>query len=696
MRIAIRQPIAAQTDAQPRSWLVGWRGWLLSGLGLVAWIVLLTGVVYQFRAGFTVSIGDYYDTPYLRSGFSDRETSADGRYTFRWTTGPAQISAPRMGRGAWTLGLLALAAHPDSSPVNATLHFANGYQFQIPDSGELRAVHVFVPPAALSSGDLTIDITANTYSEPTASARQLGLALFSLQLSQVGSHSLLAPLGTLIYLVLIVLALALTLWATGLRGTLAVALAAALGLGLTLPLAQVRLPYAFWLPSLALLGWISLLLVVALRWLMPRLFGLGGVTIDDTALTALLLLFVVGFWIKAGGQLYPYMIAIDIHWHMERVRWILDGRLAEIYKPGAFNESVMPANEWGENRPTIPYSPFFHIFSTAFAIFPWQLETSAKVFSAFIDTSRVFIVFYLVRAMGLSRRAGLLAAVLIAIFPVTFLLHSWGNVPTTLGIWWTLIASTVIIGGWGRLNRRPAFMLLTAVLLITFLIYTVMAVYMGMLLVVWLVAVALRHKAERAQVKAAAWATALAFALSMAVYYWQYVSDIIKKTLPYFSTTLTQGQESVGATPFEESYGTYLANYIPRLWGYGLLIPLLLLPLALWLIRRNPPELAAEPRTKTAIGWLWMAAMLLIALLFVPIARSVPMVDKHIFFLIPVLAIGAGVVIDYGLRWLQQHTGAQRRYRAIAGMALTVYVGLTLLDSVQLWVDRIERIKQVW
>ncbi len=753
-----------------------WRIWGVSAIGLVAWVFLLSVIIYQRAAQIDVSIGDYYDTPYLSGAFSDRETSADGLHTFRWTTGAATIAIPNGARGSWVANLNILTSHPDSSPVQAVIRLDDEATVALPDVAERRIIHLLVPDSATSSGNLRMELTSNVYQEPTASARTLGVALFGFAAKTTLGRPLFPPPLGLLLLTLAVVFIAITLYLTGLPEMWSVGVAASVGAGLALPLMFNRMPTVFWLPGLVTLSALSLLFILILRKLIPWLFAKGGIPLDSQALTILLLIFTVGFWIKAGGQLYPYMIAIDVHWHMERVRWILNGRLAEIYRPGAFNESVMPVSEWGENRPTIPYSPFFHIFATSFNIFPWALETTAKVFSAFIDTSRTFIIYGLVGMLGLKRRTGLLAAGLYAVFPATFLLHSWGNVPTTFGMWWTLITSIFIIGAWGKLRTGKMFGILTLLLLITFLIYTVMAVYLGMVLIVWLILLAWRYREQRPQVWAVVSATTVASSLALAIYYGQYIPEIVQKTLPYFGQTLTQGQESVGATPFEETYGDYLVAYIPRLWHYGLLIPVLLAPIGIWLIRRQRPD--ATPRAKVntvqirepsqflpsprrfvpplsptvgegeiaylngigaKVAFGWMLSILAVSLIFVPIARSVPMVDKNVFFAMPVLAILCGAILERALeqpRWMLLLLGAwyvalllerlfdptpltaqllwlwlalplvtglsawlwQTRWRRPRWTVIPVAVGYIalLIAALDLWVYRIEIVKQLW
>src|SRR4029079_9918605 len=139
------------------------------------------------------------------------------------------------------------------------------------------------------------------------------------------------------------------------------------------------------------------------------------------------------------------------------------------------NELTMPVSQWGTTKPVIPYSPWFHIFIGSFSLLPIPIVLAGHMFSALVDTSRVFLLALLARKSRFSEREALFATLLLAVTPATFLLHSWGNIPTTFGIWWTLVSTVFIVVGYRRLDRPWPFVILTLLLTITLLIYTVMA-----------------------------------------------------------------------------------------------------------------------------------------------------------------------------------------------------------------------------
>ena len=200
-------------------------------------------------------------------------------------------------------------------------------------------------------------------------------------------------------------------------------------------------------------------------------------------LRALLLVFFAGYWIKAGGMLYPYFVGIDMRKQLSWAQQIWNGQFWLYYgTDNPMNAETMPVSQWGTNKPVIPYSPWFHIFLGSFAYLPLPTLLAAHMFSALVDTSRVFLLALLARKSRFSERETLFGALLLAVTPVTFLLHSWGNLPTTFGIWWTLVSTVFIVVAYRRLDRPWPFVTLTLLLTITLLMYTVVAAFMGVFL----------------------------------------------------------------------------------------------------------------------------------------------------------------------------------------------------------------------
>ncbi len=613
--------------------------------------------------------------------------------TYRWSSGESSIVLPNLGRGAWTLDLAVVTAHPNGQPVNAEVLVNDTLLVRLPDSPAPRRVRLLAPARLVRDGTLEVTLRSNTYADP----RPLGVLVSEVTVAPAGNAGLataVPPFGGLGLALVTVLGAFASLRLIVGRGwpedkrRMPPYLWVALGVGLAAlagawALMAHRFPSSFMLPRLAWLALWSVALALALRPLTGWLFRVAGFPLrsgDAVAALAgqrylsLLLLFVMlSYWLKAIGALHPFFVAIDVNWHMTRAQWILDGRLPLLYGTSSpLNETTMPTAEWGENRPVIPYSPWFHMFATVFAFTPMTMDMAANMFSILIDSTRIILIAMIALKAGLTRRGSLIAGATYAVLPVAFLLHSWGNIPTTFGLWLTLVCNTIIFVWWERLHERRVMVTLSVLLLLTFLMYTVTGVFMGVFLagltlLVWLNG--LRGgawAALRSQLKPLWVAAGVALALAVVIYYGQYIPLIVAQTLPYMKTVFTQGPESVGVV--RPPFGQYIWSYVPhldyRIWPgdylyYGIAIPMLFTIPGFFALRREP------------LPWLIFAAWLSVATLFMFAGYRISMVDKQLFYMLPVMCVCWALYADrIWQRW------AWGRWAVIAVLLYTLYAAL--------------------
>lgn len=621
--------------------------------------------------------------------------------TYRWSTDESTIQLPNLGRGAWTVSMNIVTSHPNGQPLNAQVFANDTLIATLPERNDSRRVHLLVPPDLVRDGSLDLTLRSNTFVDP----RPLGIFISELTVVPAGNPAFataIPPLGGLgLALVAVVgfyASLALILGGTpaarssrwpnpGMWAAFGVAAAIILG---AWALTAYRFPSSFMLPRLAWLAVCSVVLVLLTRPFTAWLFRVAGVPLDETPgaprpagsifLNLLLLFVFVSFWLKAIGIIYPYFVAIDVHWHMTRAQWILDGQLPKLYGTNSpLNESTMPTAEWGANRPVIPYSPWFHMFATIFAFMPVSMSMAANLFSILIDSSRIILIALIARKAGLSARVALIAALTYAVLPVAYMLHSWGNVPTAFGLWQTLLANTLIFVFWERLHERKIMALISFVLLLTLLMYTVTGVFMGVFLVtltilVWLNGMRGGEWAALRRSLGALWiAAGVAIGLSLLIYYGQYIPPIIERTVPYLGTVFTKGPESVGVE--RPPFGQYLWGFVPhldyRIWPgdylyYGIGIPMLFTVPGFIALRRRP------------MVWLIFAAWFVVAVLFMFAGYRISMVDKQLFYLLPVMCVCWAVYAER--YWM----------RGVAGRVFvtSVFV-LSLVSAIALWLQRI-------
>ncbi|NJM07749.1 hypothetical protein HC891_18505 [Candidatus Gracilibacteria bacterium] len=544
--------------------------------------------------------------------------------TYRWSRDDSAIVLPSLGRGAWNVSLGVVTAHPDGTALNAQL-FANGRLLAtLPDTAASRRIHLLVPAETTGGGDLELAIRSQTFNDP----RPLGVFVSEAVVTPAGSSlvgTALPPLNVLGTSLVLVLGLYTCLALLGFNqrarrwpfswALLATILTLMLG---AWALAQYRFPSGFMLPRLAWLSLWSVLLLLALRPFTAWLLRVAKVPQPPAFVNLLLLCFFVSYWLKALGMLYPYFVAIDVHWHMTRAAWIWDGTLPTLYGTSSpLNESTMPTAEWGENRPVIPYSPYYHMFAAFFAFSPLGMDMTANMVSLLFDSTRIILIALLTLKAGLNARTALFAAATFAVLPVAFLLHSWGNVPTTMGLWLTMVATTFIVAFWERLHERWAIGLLSFGLCFTFLIYTVTGVFMGVYLLLFTLLVWLNARRGgtwrelQAGLKPLWLATGSAIAAALLLFYGQYIWPIIEQTVPYMGTVFTQGPQSVGVE--RPPFGQYMAAYIPHLdyhiWPgdylyYGIAIPMLFTIPGYFALRDRP------------LIWITFSTWLTVAVLF--------------------------------------------------------------------------------
>lgn len=630
--------------------------------------------VAPLDAGTVIRILSIPDDKAVPPPLSLKDVSVTAITAYRWSTANSSIALPGVSGGWWQLSTTMMPNHPDNKPYNARFLIGSYDLGAIPTGeGEFRRYHYLIPPMAQSMGDLTVRVESDTWGNNAADARSLGVAVA--QLSVTPAASAYDVRGFPIRFVSIPVLVFLIMIAAIILGMPYQALGVVSAGGLALPLLLERVYLGMWYPHLLLLVFISCLTIPlwyrVFDWLAAK------TTLPREAQSVLIGLILMTIWIKGGGILYPIMRPIDISWHMDKVREIATTwDFAKFYQPGAFSESVMPITEWGEERPMIPYSPFFHFSSLLFLIFPWSLEVSATIFNTFLDASRIVLIAVIALHGGLSRRVAVFAALLYAVSPVTFLLHAWGNVPTTTGLWWMLISTVALLVAGRTLSTKRVFLTVLCISTAAMLSYTVAAVFHVLFVtilagVLWITP----NKNEAPTSKLVLAVTYGGLLLATVVYYGLYIPPIIERTIPYFLHIGTNSVESIGVVraPFDE----YLGNFFPALrydfvqnpyLYYGLYIPVLFAFPAYLMLWKN--------RTL----WIFATAWYIVALIFLLAGYKISMVDKQLFYIIPLLMISWAMIAD-GL-WKRGPNGR---------IIVSTTVLFTLWSALQLWIIRIDR-----
>ncbi len=602
-------------------------------LAIVA--LLAVTLAYQVGTGAEVRVGGGYDAPYVR-GFYEREANADNTARWRYASDRARVLLPGAGAQAATLVITA-DTRPDgvARPVQVVVNgIALGAFTPTPGLADYRFP---LRSEQYSYGDLTIDLL----SDPQLVAGKSGAPVpFGPRvagvrtIAEAGAGVVRPPLRPLAAWFVLAPTLYFLLRRLGLRASVAGGVAlAGVALG-AWAIVAARLDLALLAPRLAGLLVAAYALLVLTDLVVPRLLARGGVAIAPREWRLLQLIALTALLLKLGGVLHPQLFIIDQPAQNQFFEKILRGRFMELYQPTAGSISSLPG-QWGINA-QLPYPPFFFVLGLPFYRWPFGTDLSINIWSVVLDGTRPLLVFFLARRLGASPRAGLLAAFVMGLTASTFLLHSWGNYPTTASQWFALLFIVLLVARFRDLRRPAVLSGLTLLLAATMLLYTVTAAFIGVFLVALFVALAWRGDATgRQQLAPLGRMLGGASVLAFVAYYAQYAGPLLTETLPAFGSKLGGGEAlGVQAIPFP----TYAANYVERLGRYGVLLSLLLVPLGLRpLLRSAAPDRLAGP---ILAAWFTVFGLFFLA------GTKIDMVDKEVWFILPAVAICAGAACD--------------------------------------------------
>ncbi len=486
---------------------------------------------------------------------------------------------------------------------------------------------------------------------PNSAGRVVGVQVNALQLTPTGSGWTVPALGTLALALLVILALYLIVARTlgvaitddGRRRTVA-ALGTAIGALILVALFAFARPYiaAYCGPLLAvLLGALgALLLPRPLMWLGARC-GLAVTAAEATALCAVLALGIVA---KLGGLLYPDTIVIDLPWHIRWERTFLDGNFGALYFPSDLSSGP---KEWGIGV-LIPKSPLFYAMLAPFMYLPFAIGTMLKLCVGVMEIATVIFIFAILKRVGMGT-AGIVAAFLYTVTPLSYLALSYGNYPTIFAQFLTVIAFAILLFADDRLDRVGVFALFTFVLALSLLAYPVVALFNMCVLVVfgfwrWRQGADAREKRRALLIPVSA---VLAAVLSFLVYYIQYV----KVTLDSVRTLGTSTAEQRGYTEGGLLGAPWhiITVFAKNIQVGNLLVLLGIVILGVILSYRSLPS--GEGRQT----WQFLLLWLLIMPVFTLADAYVDLLLKPLFFTTVPVAIFGGIAVVW--LWKQGRLG---------------------------------------
>jgi len=684
-------------------------------------------LAYLFTPVMRIKLGGGYDRPYLNlaeGGFgyavrfdyddgqsllvgSESETNGNTnpspiqlqtgpeaiRENYRWTRTRPILLLPGPGELA-RLELRAAASpvYPAGQEVQILLNGQDLTTFALkPGLPKLYTFDLTKYP--YQSGNLAVEMRVKPLGLPDSSivAPTDGFKLYEVWLTpKPGS---LPPLGLSVSLLVVLLCFYFALAYPGLPRPWAFGATALLLVLATAMLIFWRLELTVYTGRLALLLVVTALALPLLDLTLPRLFQLWQLPLPRQVWSGLVALFLIGLLLRGGGVLYPQAVIIDAPAHLLEINRITQGQLWEQYTNR--NLSKVPG-QWN-SAAVIPYSTISYFLLAPFALLPLDPNISINLVNIFLDAVRVFILYALALALGAGIRAALVAAGLYLLIPCTWLMNSWGNWPTTLSFWLALLYLTLALVLYSKLSRWQVWLSLTVLLTLTMLVYSVTAVFMAIMLYSWAVGlfffVGRADKLNRQNAKAIFASTTVAGLAAVVLYYWQFLSDIAT-TLTSFDQSLSSGEGlGLGKRDFLPYLGLY-TDHLFNLYGVGALLGLALIMYG-WisfapvstLDHLSTGSSATDPSpTQLRSGrnlWL-MGIWLVIFVVFGLLQWKVDMVDKQVWFTVPLISVLASLLLLFIWQKLKQPVlfyGGR--------LAIVALTGWLTYSTVSLWIYRI-------
>jgi hypothetical protein len=692
----------------------------LLALAIIA-LVAIT-MAYQFRPTMYLNFGGGYDAPYL-DGWGDEvrpaQTQANDdeqtdskaapldptvgqrkflpepiNKSYRWTKSRSIVLLP--GAGAYPSQITLKAGGSPFYPGGQTLQILlNGKPFQqielkpgVPQdyrfnfgaewyqggnlAVELRLTNLGAPArpfqdaiyqqslldATDSKGTINLDRADQLYKRELSQYSE-GAKVYGLWLeAQTGVSGLVMPdLRVLLTLAMSAVLLFGILVYCGVSKNIAFGVGITLVAVFTLLIAVWRLEIALFATRLMLVMFLTALALPLLDWLMPRLFRHWQLQLPLKIFQILLVMFAIGMILRGGGVVYPQTIVIDEPYHIERINRVLNEPNGIMRLYNSKEDSKVPGH-WS-SQAIIPYSPFTYFYLAPIAALPLEREISVNLFMALLDAVRVFIIFGLAVVLGLGVKAGVIGAGLYLLMPLTWLLNSWGNWPTTFSLWMAVLYVFLALVYFQKLHRKRIWIGLTVLLTLTNLDYAVTMVFMGMLLGLWALSLIIFPGRKTPELRRSGWlilaSTVTAGVAAVAIYYWQFIPDLAV-TLTSFGSSFQEG-EGLGLAPrtFFEYLGVYANNLFVR-YGIGLYM-LVALGAFVWLvINHRGYAYPTEPHRKREnfnyssfilhpSSLVLMGAWLANFIFWGAAQWKIDMVDKHVWFITPLLVVMAGWAI---------------------------------------------------
>ncbi|MCG8353651.1 MAG: hypothetical protein MI924_38295 [Chloroflexales bacterium] len=612
-----------------------WR-WLMSLLGLYLLFVGLVSVnllaLQAQQNRYDLDLGTRADLAFVEN-LLGWETDSLGE-TYRWTSSQSAVHFRSVAALSDVQLVLSLGGLPAGvqAPRLVELQLNDRPWATLPAQAEPRRYVFLLPAGALQNGDLRVTVSSEVSRVPP-DRRDVGIRLDAVSLEWSADGLIWPNWRSLFVQVLTVLATLLIVWRFGVlwRGRIVISIVLVLLIGWMVW--HDAFLAAMWVERLfaaSLLGWgIAWGLLTLLRRLLPD----GG----SSELRWLGIVMLIAVGTRLGGVFYPLFVSHDLYIHTDRLFDVLMGQLLLFDRPAEFNERIA----------IVPTA--FYVLVAPLTLLTSNMGVAIQGFYAALDGLAALLVAILVRRMGGSRRAGLLAACIIAVLPIQFTALWWGFGPQIIGQWLSL---AVFILAMVQPDGQKFYWISAAVVLcLMLLMHNGSAILGGFGLLGYLALIWMYERQD--VVRWRGWGAILI------------ASSLVAVLLLYLDVVLLQLREFARAVPEEGASNDALRM---TLIGGGLQssfrpIGLLLTVMSLGFLLR---QTQSHPR-RLVSAWLVSAC------LFLGVDVFLGLQVRYAYFTIPLVCAGLALLLDQLM--------TRRVYGTIAGwcvIAFISFVGLSI------------------
>jgi hypothetical protein len=598
------------------------------------WVLLLlltagTLLLAQRPLAYPIAIGQEdgpgADLPFA-VGWNDAERSGETRY--RWSADESFIYLAGLPRDVLvvTLRLLNTDQHPEVATGVTTVTTPMQRLGTVP-LGKPRTLHLLVPPAALTGGQLDLQVYAPIWT-PSGDPRVLGVPVSDLGIASASGPEWSGPSDVPLALLwplpaLVIVYVALRRWLRTQSAALAVvALAGVFCLAL---MATDRLRFALaGQPVLiaatsALVA--SICIHVLLRWFTPS----WGIRASPRLLGFLVVLFFGLFTLRYAGRLYPFSMRGDIGFHINRQNDVLRGDI------------MLVSNHRGI---AFPYPPSLYLLLLPLRLLPISADVLVDFADAFLGALGLFPVAFLALHGTGKERPALLAA-------GTYVLLA----PSIMALWWSFLPHIFaqelavallagLAGGWALIGTRKGITIVTAAFALLFTSHFGFYLNISILVALLLLANFVLARARKTEISSSTWGLLIAFGcaqvLVVGLFYSGYAALIIDKLMTFSEGGM--GAVQGGREPRSA------AMLLRSLWrdGLGAHYAVIGVPLALLGSYR-----LFTARVRGMTSWLFGATLVVVFVLAaIPFVTASDISTRWLSFAAWVVALGLGLLLD--------------------------------------------------